>query len=111
MSFRIKKINELIRQELGRIFLRELELPQGVLVTITKVETSGDLSWADVWISIFPPEAKEENFKKLKKLAGYLQFLLNKKLSFKTSPRLRFKLDETGEKAEELEDLLDKEEG
>jgi ribosome-binding factor A len=110
MSHRIKRINELIKQELGKIFLKELDFAQGVLITITKVDTSRDLYWADVWISIYPSEAKEINFKKLKRSIGHFQFLLNKNLSLKILPRLRFSLDETEDKVKRIEDLLDKNE-
>lgn len=50
---RIAKVNSLIKRELGPILLR-LRQGQDGLVTITKVETSKDMKWAKVWISILP---------------------------------------------------------
>lgn len=51
-SNRIAKINSLIQHELGPILHEILEGQKG-LVTIAKVETSKDMKWAKVWISIF----------------------------------------------------------
>lgn len=110
MTYRIKRINELIKRELGKIFLKELDFQKNCLVTITKVDTSSDLCWAEVWVSIFPPKTKKENFEKLERSIGHLQFLLNKKLFLKPLPRIRFRLDNIEEEIEELENLLDEEE-
>ncbi|MBU0707726.1 ribosome-binding factor A, partial [Patescibacteria group bacterium] len=57
---RIAQVNELLRQELGRIFSRELELPRDCFITISKVETSPDCEHARAWIKIFPTSFNEE---------------------------------------------------
>ncbi len=49
---RIAKVNSLIQHELGPVLLEFLE-DFDALVTITKVETSKDMKWAKIWISIF----------------------------------------------------------
>jgi ribosome-binding factor A len=54
---RIAKVNSLIQHELGPVLHEFLDWQNG-LVTITKVETSKDMKWAKVWISIFNPNAK-----------------------------------------------------
>ena len=51
---RIAKVNSLIQRELGPILNEFLDWQKG-LVTITKVETSKDMKYAKVWISIFYP--------------------------------------------------------
>jgi ribosome-binding factor A len=51
---RIAKVNSLIEHELGPVLHEFLDWQQG-LVTITKVETSKDMKYAKVWISIFNP--------------------------------------------------------
>ena len=52
---RIAKINSLIEHELGPVLHEFLDWQKG-LVTITKVETSKDMKYAKIWISIFNPE-------------------------------------------------------
>jgi len=41
--FKDKKVNELLKRELGKIILKEGNFPKNVLVTITQVQTSKDL--------------------------------------------------------------------
>ena len=50
---RIAKVNSLIQHELGPVLLEYLRDFKG-LVTITKVDTSRDMKWAKVWVSIIP---------------------------------------------------------
>lgn len=107
MSHRIFQINELVKQELGKLILTELEFPQGCLVTITKVDTSKDLRQAKIWLSVLPAYLIKKVLAKLSANVGHLQFLLNKKLSMKPLPRLKFLIDDTEAKAVEIDQLLD----
>jgi ribosome-binding factor A len=52
---RIAKVNSLIQHELGPVLNEFLDWQKG-LVTITKVETSKDMKYAKIWISIFNPD-------------------------------------------------------
>jgi len=107
MSHRLAQINELIRQQLNQLLLTEFEFPQGCLVTIVRVETSRDLRHAKVWISVMPTHYIKKVLTKLNSQIGHLQFLINKKLLIKPLPRLRFAIDDTESKAQEIEQLLD----
>ena len=51
MARRIEQVNDLIRQELGFIVDREVDFPIDSLVTITRVSTSPDLHYADIFMS------------------------------------------------------------
>jgi ribosome-binding factor A len=108
MSHRLKQINNLIRQELDKLLLRELNLPKNCLVTITKVETSKDLRHAKIWVSILPFKYTGKIIRKLNLISGHLQFLLNKKLVLKPLPKINFMADTTEREAYEVEKLLDK---
>jgi ribosome-binding factor A len=108
MSHRIEQINELIRQELGQLILTEIELPKNCLATIVGVESSKDLRHAKVWLSVIPGQYKKKILDKLNLNIGHLQFLLNKKLSIKPLPRLRFVIDETEDRAQGIEEILDR---
>ena len=107
MSERIPKINALIQHELSELLSREIEFPGNCLVTIVGVETSKDLRHAKVWVSILPEFYIGKAFEQLKREAGHLQFLLNKRLSMKPLPRLSFAIDDTEQKASDIESLLD----
>lgn len=108
MSYRIHQINELIKQELNTLLVSELEFPQGCLVTITAVETSKDLRHAKIWVSVLPGYLLKKAIDKLNSQAGHLQFLLNKKLSLKPLPRIKFAVDKTEEHAADIDALLDR---
>ncbi len=108
MSHRIEQINELVRHELGQIILTEIEFPKDCLMTIVGVESSKDLRHAKVWISVIPGKYKKKALDKLNLNIGHLQFLLNKKLTMKPLPRLRFVIDDTEMKAQGIEEILDR---
>lgn len=110
MNPRIAKLNELIKQEIGKLFLIQVNFPKGVLVTVTKVETSADLRYTDIFLSIFPfsGDNAQEIEKILKEEIYFLQRNINKKLSTKPLPRIRFKIDRSGEQAEKIDKLIKK---
>ena len=107
MSERMVKVNELIAQQLGLIISSDIELPLGTIVTITSVETSPDLRHAKVFLSVLPETARREVMSLLINQVKELQKTLNNKITLRVIPKLRFEIDETEQKAIELERLLD----
>ncbi len=91
-SLRQKKVNELIRRELGEIIIREFEAPENSLATIVGVDTSPDLLSTKVSVSIFPIDQANKAFSSLRKMAGFFQKLLNRRLKMKMIPRINFYL-------------------
>ena len=108
MSNRIDKINELIQHNIAEIITQELDLKSGVFVTVAKVDTTSDLRYTRVFVSIFPEKEMDYAMKTLEKEIYRIQGMLNKKLSMKPLPRIEFKLDLTESKADEIEKLLKK---
>lgn len=106
MSERINKVNDLIRDEVGLLIEKEVVLPPAVIASITQVETSPDLHYAKIWVSIFPVDQAESVLEILNKQAPVLQKFLNKKLKMRYVPRIRFIYDESGPHAERIEALL-----
>lgn len=108
MPSRINKINELIKHHIGEIILKDLSLKEGVFLTVVKVDTTADLRYTRVFVSIFPEKETDYVMRTLEKEIYHLQGILNKKLSMKPLPRIEFKLDLTESKADEIERLLKK---
>jgi len=108
MPHRIAKVNELIKQELGKIIFQEEEFGRGVLMTILDVKSSSDLRNATITISVLPTPKGEEVMKKLTAHAGLLQHQLNKTLNMHPIPRIRFVLDATEEESQNITVLLNK---
>jgi ribosome-binding factor A len=106
MNNRIQKINELIRQTVNDIFLKELSLKEGVFVTITKVDTSRDLRYTRVFVSIFPERETGYVTRALANEIYGIQGKLNKKLHMRPLPKIEFRTDTTEAKADEIEKIL-----
>lgn len=106
MSDRIVKLNKLIKEHLGEIFQRELSIKPGVFLTIAKVDTSVDIRYTRVSISVFPYKEADYVMKTLSKEIYQIQGALNKKLKMRPLPRLEFVLDSTEEEADKIEKIL-----
>lgn len=105
-SNRIQKVNSLIQKLLNEILLPYTRNLKDI-VTITKVETSRDLRWAKVWVSVVNGNGSAA-INVLKKDIYDIQGQLNRKLSMKTVPRISFWLDTSGEYVDHIEKLFKK---
>lgn len=107
MKSRIQKINSLIKKELAQIILKELEIEKDNLITLTRVETSADVTLAKIFISVWP----QKNFKKileiLEKNIFVLQKKLDKKLVMKNVPKIVFIEEKKVAEAGRIEELLE----
>jgi ribosome-binding factor A len=106
MSERIIKINSLIQRNISEIISRDLSLKSGVFVTVSKVDTTPDLRYTRIFVSIFPEKDIPYAAKTLEKELYRLQGALNKKLSMKPLPKIEFKIDMTESKADEIEKIF-----
>ena len=105
---RIQRVNQLIKKELSQIILREVNFPQNVLVTITRVEASRNLIQAKIYISVMPEEQNSQVFDVLKGQIYDIQQLLNKRLKMRPVPRIIFIKEEKTQEAGRIEELLEK---
>jgi ribosome-binding factor A len=105
MNYRPLRVGKLIKEELGKIILREMEFP-GALVTVTGVDVEKKLEIARVKLSVLPSEFAEKALKIMKSAQGRLQHLLNQKLNIKPMPRIEFGIDHGLENAAAVEKLL-----
>jgi len=108
MGKRIEQVNRLIKEELSKIILRELEFPPGVLVTLTRAMTSFDLRCCQVYVSTLPDGKKEEVLKILNKRIYGIQQFLNKRLNMRPIPRIEFREEEKTSEAGRVEEILAK---
>lgn len=107
MSNRIQRVNSLIKKELSQVFLKEVDFPKGVLVTITKVESSANLKEARVYISIMPGSKTGRISEILNKIIYRIQQSLNKRLRMRPIPRIRFEIEQKTKEAAKVEELLE----
>jgi ribosome-binding factor A len=105
-TFRLAKVNSLIQHELGPVLLEYLDWQNG-LITITKVETSKDMKYAKVWISIFNgDDNKILTF--LTKNIYDIQGEVNKHFHTKIIPRISFHLDTSPRYVEHIDEVIRK---
>ena len=107
-SQRIQKVNELIKRELGKIILKEIEFPMGILATISRVKTSSDLREAKVWISVVPENQIFPVLRILEINIYSLQKKLDKRLKMRPVPKIKFLKEEKLKEAQKIEEILDK---
>jgi len=105
---RITKVNELIKEELGKIILKEFDPANDVLITLTRVDTSKDLLHSKVYVSVFPESNSKTVLKDLEKQIYFLQQKLNNKLKMKPVPKIRFVEEKETVKAGRIEEILEK---
>ena len=102
------KISRLIQKELSEIFRRQTAALGGVLVSVSTVRVSPDLSIAKVYLSIFPPEKSAEileNIKKQQKTVRY-ELAAAVKDTPRKCPELAFYLDDSLDYVENIDRLL-----
>jgi len=108
MSLRIQRVNQLIKKELSQIIFREMDFPEKVLVTLTRVEASSNLEQAKIYISVIPQEKGREVLEMLNKSIYYLQQKLNQRLKMRPIPRIVFVEERKTAEAGRIEELLEK---
>jgi ribosome-binding factor A len=108
MSYRIKKIESLIKEELGLIFLHKLQDPKMGLVTVTGVKLSPDLKIAKVYLSVYEKEHREEILKKVSDINSMIRTTLAQKVSLNRVPELNFYIDDTQDYVQKMDDLFKK---
>ena len=108
MSRRTERINDLLREGISDLLLREVQDPRmSVLVTFTAVGFPPDLRRAKVFVSVLgTDEEKDSTFRGLEAAAHFLQRKLGKRLTLRRVPQLTFLLDDSLEQGAHLLKLL-----
>ena len=108
-STRQKKVSRLIQKELAELFIRKTsEIAPGKLVSVTIVRVSPDLSFAKVFLSIFPSANQNDVLGKIKDLAPKLRFELGLKVrtQLRIVPELAFFIDDSLDYIDNIDKLL-----
>ncbi|KJS87100.1 MAG: ribosome-binding factor A [Peptococcaceae bacterium BICA1-8] len=105
---RNNRIAEEIKKELADIIRTQLKDPrvQGLL-SITSVQVTGDLRYAEVFISFYGKnEEKKEVINTLIKAAGFIRIELGKRIKIRYVPELLFKTDDSIEHGARISAIL-----
>ena len=105
---RMQKVNEELKREIGTIITTKMNntnLKKG-LISVTSVDTSSDLKYARVYVSMINVGNKKEALKALKKSSGFIRTEIAKKLNLKNTPELVFEFDESIEYGDRIDNIL-----
>lgn len=107
---RQNKIARLIQKELGDIFLLQTKAMPGVLVSVSIVRISPDMSYARVYLSVFPSERSEEIVKNINANMKAIRFELGNRVrhQLRIIPELKFFVDDSLDYAAHIDELLKK---
>jgi len=109
MSRRTEKVASVIRRVVGEAISHHLRDPRiSPLASVTRVKVTGDMKFADVWISVMGTEGQQRTtLAGLQHASGRVQSLLARVLTVRQCPMLRFRLDESVKKTLETLRLID----
>ena len=105
-SNRIGRINEEIQRELSEL-IRNLKDPRvQTIVSITHVDTTPDLRYSKIFISVLEENRQQEVLRGLKSAGGWLRRELGARLQLRYTPELVFTLDDSLKDGAHMFDLL-----
>ncbi len=107
---RQNKISRLIQKELSDIFLAETRKTHGVLVSVSVVRISPDLSVARAYLSIFPSEKSAEMLANINANTKTIRYELSQRVrhQLRKTPELTFFLDDSLDYIDNIDTLLKK---
>ena len=108
-TIRQKKIGELIQNELASVFIKiGPEIYPNVMFTIMKVRMSQDLSFAKIYISVFPIKDQNKAIEEIKKAKTRIKIILsnNLKNQLRRMPEILFFLDDSNEYYDKIDKIL-----
>lgn len=107
-SNRIGRINEEIQRELSSL-IRTVKDPRvHGLVSITAVDTTPDLRYAKIFVSVLDKSDVKEVVKGLRSAGGYLRRELGRSLQLRYTPELTFVADDSIAEGAHILELIEK---
>lgn len=104
------KIARLLQKELSEIFRQQTAKTHGVIISVSAVRVTPDLSIARVYLSVFPSTNAQEIMNNINLSAKTIRYELAQKVRFqlRKTPELQFYLDDSLDYIENIDNLLSK---
>ena len=107
---RMRRVDEAMREVLSGAITSELKDPRVGFVTVTSVDTAADLRQARVYVSVLGTDAvRRRSLDGLRSAHGFLQRRVADELHLKHTPTLDFVYDDTADRAERIDELIERE--
>jgi len=96
-TFRTERLGQTIQEKIGSLILegKVKDSRVNTFLSITKVDVSKDLSFADVYVSDIRGKINEKEVEGLQSAAGFIQSQLGATMHIRKIPRLRFHADKS----------------
>jgi ribosome-binding factor A len=109
-SNRLDKVNRLLEKELAEILRQETAKTHGLMVSVSAVRTAPDLSFAKVFVSVFPSDKRDAVLQSLQENVRALRGELGREVAsqLRIVPELVFLPDSSLDYVEHIEELLKK---
>ena len=107
-SNRIGRINEEIQREMSSLIrtVKDPRVADAGMVSVTAVETTQDLKYAKIFVSVLDKSASAQALKGLKSASGWLRRELGRTLDLRSTPELSFVRDDSIDQGAHILDLL-----
>ena len=107
-SNRIGRVNEEIQRELAALIpaVKDPRVANAGMISVTAVETTPDLKYAKIFVSVLDKSASAQALKGLKSASGWLRRELGQRLSLRSTPELAFVRDDSIDQGARILDLL-----
>ena len=107
---RTQRVADQIQKELAQLIQLEMKDPRLGMVTVSVVEVSRDMSFADVYVSFLGVDDQQkidQSLKVLSQAAGFLRSQLARAIKLRFTPQLRFFYDNSLRRGAYLSSLID----
>ncbi len=106
-QLRVERLQELIKQEMSKMLLKEIKDPRIGFVTVTDVEVTGDLREAKIYVSVMGGEEKiQESLEGLQSALGFIRREIGRRIRLRFTPEISFALDTSLDYGEHIQKLL-----
>ena len=108
-SNKLARTNDDIQRVLSNLLtqVKDPRVQQG-MISVTRVETTGDLRYSKIWLSVFGMENEKEFKRGLKSASGWLRHELGSTLNLRYTPELVFEIDHSIEQGAYISGLIEK---
>lgn len=104
------KISRLLQKELSEIFRLQTAKTHGIIVSVSAVRVTPDLSIARAYLSVFPSDKAKDMIDSINASAKTIRYELAQKVRFqlRKCPELQFYIDDSLDYIENIDHLLEK---
>lgn len=104
---RVEKVQELMKQEVSEIVLRELKDPRIGFVTVTEVKCTADLREAKIYVSVMGSDDQVKNtLAGLKNSMGFIRREIGRRIRLRFTPEISLALDKSLDYSAHIQELL-----